>query len=182
MTRLFFLAILLGGTLTAQALSGGALVKTLQQGGFVVVMRHASSPNAVPAGASERQLDEAGRTAAAAMGKALRDLQIPIGEVYSSPTQRAMETARLLQVAQAKPAPELGDNGQSMSGGTAGQADWLQKRVAQSPKGTNTLLITHMPNLRAAFPAHSNVADGEALIFGPGSTLVARVKMEDWGK
>lgn len=182
MTRLFFLATLACAALAAQTLSGEGLVKALQQGGYVIVMRHASSPNTVPAGATERQLDDAGKAAAAAMGKALRDLKIPIGEVYSSPTQRAMATAQLAQWTQAKPAPELGDNGQSMAGGTAAQAEWLQKRVAQTSKGTNVLLITHMPNIRGAFPAYTNVADGEALIFGPGSSLAARVKIEDWGK
>ena len=182
MTRLFFLATLLCGTLAAQTLAGDALVKALQQGGHVIVMRHASSPGTVPAGATERQLDEVGRAAATAMGKALRDLKIPVGEVYSSPTQRALETAKLGQWPQAKPTPELGDNGQSMAGGTAAQAEWLQKRAAQSPQGTNVLLITHMPNLRGAFPAHTNVADGEALIFAPGTTLVARIKIEEWAK
>jgi phosphohistidine phosphatase SixA len=183
MKHLLILIALLCGTLSAQTLSGEALVKALQQGGYVIVMRHASSPGTVPAGATERQLDDPGKAAATEMGKALRDLKIPIGEVFSSPTQRALETARLAQWTQAKPAPELGDNGQSMSGGTAAQAEWLQKRVAQSPKGTNVLLITHMPNLRGAFPVQAtNVADGEALIFGPNTTLVGRVKIEDWEK
>jgi phosphohistidine phosphatase SixA len=178
---LITLALLCSG-ISAQTLSGDGLVKALQQGGYVIVMRHTSSPNTVPAGATERQLDDAGRAAATSMGKALRDLKVPIGEVYSSPTQRAMETARLAQW-QAKSTPELGDNGQSMSGGTAAQAEWLKKRVAESPKGTNVLLITHMPNLRGAFPDQAtNVADGEALVFGPGTTLVARVNIEDWGK
>jgi phosphohistidine phosphatase SixA len=183
MKQLLIIIALLCSAISAQTLSGDGLVKALQQGGFVIVMRHTSSPGTVPAGATERQLDDAGRASATAMGKALRDLKIPIGEVFSSPTQRAMETAKLAQWLQAKPTPELGDNGQSMSGGTAAQAEWLKKRVAESPKGTNVLLITHMPNLRGAFPDQAtNVADGEALIFAPGTTLVARVKIEDWGK
>ena len=70
------------GTAHAQDLRGEALVKALQKGGYVLVMRHASSPREVPdkqtANADnnkpERQLDEAGRKSAVAMGKALRDL------------------------------------------------------------------------------------------------------------
>src|ERR1039457_3284734 len=92
--------LLLAGGVNAQTLSGDALVKALRQGGYVIVMRHASSPREVPDKQTanpdnlkpERQLDEIGRTTAAAMGKALRDLKIPIGEVYSSPTYRALET------------------------------------------------------------------------------------------
>jgi len=166
-----------------QTLSGDALVKALQKGGYVIVMRHASSPNAVPAGASERQLDEAGRAAATEMGKAITRLKIPIGEAYSSPTQRAMDTTKLVQSGKVISTPELGDNGQSMAGGTAAQAAWLQKRVAQTPSGTNVLVVTHQPNLRGAFPEQAtNVADGEALVFGPGSKLVGRIKMEEWPK
>ena len=84
------------------------------------------------------------------------------------------------QLGNAQPAPELGDNGQSMQGGTAAQAAWLQKRVTQFPSGNNTILVTHFPNINGAFPQlASGLADGEALIFGP-SGLVARVKIEDW--
>ena len=55
------------------------------------------------------------------------------------------------------------------------------------PKGTNTLLVTHNPNLIAAFPRDAvSMADGEALVFGPdgrgGATLIARVKIEEWSK
>src|SRR5499427_3466980 len=91
------------GTALAQDLHGEALVKALQKGGYVLVMRHASSPREVPDKQAanpdnskpERQLDEVGRGTAIAMGKALRDLKIPIGNVLSSPTYRALETVRL---------------------------------------------------------------------------------------
>src|SRR5579864_3519136 len=112
--------ILLAGAAPAQTLSGEALVKALRQGGYVIVMRHASSPREVPDKQTanpdntkpERQLDAEGRTTATAFGKALRDLKIPIGEVLVSPTYRAMETVRLAKLSDPKPQPELGDNGQ----------------------------------------------------------------------
>jgi phosphohistidine phosphatase SixA len=189
-------ALLLLLTTAAHAqLSGEALVKALRQGGYVIVMRHASSPREVPDKQTanpdntkpERQLDEVGRTTSAAMGKALRDLKIPIGDVFTSPTYRALETLRLAQVANPKPTPELGDNGQSMAGGTAAQATWLQKIATQFPSGTNTLVVTHFPNMTRAFPQQAaGVEDGEALIFGSdgkgGAKVVARVKIEDWPK
>jgi phosphohistidine phosphatase SixA len=178
-----------------QTLSGEALVKALRQGGYVIVMRHASSPREVPDKQAanpdnvkpERQLDPIGRATSAAMGKALRDLKIPIGDVFTSPTYRALETVRLAQWANPKPTLELGDNGQSMAGGTEAQAAWLQKIVTQFPSGTNTLVVTHFPNLTRAFPEQATgVGDGEALIFGPdgkgGARVIARVKIEDWPK
>jgi phosphohistidine phosphatase SixA len=177
----------------AQTLSGEALVKALRQGGYVILMRHASSPREEPDKkianpdnvTFERQLDETGRATAAAMGKALRDLKIPVGEVLSSPTYRALETIRLAQFGKPRTFPELGDNGQNMRGATESQSEWLQKQVTQFAAGTNTILVTHFPNITRAFPQFANgLADGEALIFGPdghgGATLVARVKIEEW--
>ena len=171
-----------------QQQSGDALVKALRQGGYVIVMRHASSPREVPDKATanpdnlkpERQLDQEGRASATAMGKELRDLKIPIGSVLTSPTYRALETIRYAQFGKPEAFPELGDNGQSMQGGTEAQATWLRKKVTEFPKGTNTLIVTHMPNMSRAFPeSTNNLADGEALIFGP-SGVVARVKIEEW--
>jgi phosphohistidine phosphatase SixA len=180
--------LLLAGTTHAQQLQGEALVKALRQGGYVIVMRHASSPRDVPDKATanpdntkpERQLDQEGRASATAMGKALRDLKIPIGTVLTSPTYRALETIRYAQFGNPQAFPELGDNGQSMQGGTEAQAAWLQKKVTEFPKGANTLIVTHMPNMSRAFPqSTSNLADGEALVFSPGG-VVARIKIEEW--
>ena len=175
----------LAGAVHAQTLQGDALVKALRQGGYVIVMRHASSPNQIPDKSAanpdnatpERQLDEAGRTTATAMGKALRDLKIPIGEVFSSPTYRALETVKYAQLGKAQPVPELGDNGQSMQGGSEAQSAWLRKKITQFPKGTNTILLTHFPNIRAAFPDWATLPTWhEALIYGPdgkgGAVLV----------
>jgi len=188
-SRIFAAAtLLLAGTVHAQQLQGDALVKALRQGGYVIVMRHASSPREVPDKQTanpdnvkpERQLDQEGRATATAMGKALRDLKIPIGAVFTSPTYRALETIRYAQFGNPQPVPELGDNGQSMQGGTEAQAAWLKKKVTEFPKGTNTLLITHMPNMSRAFPdATANLADGEALVFAP-TGVVARIKIDEW--
>ena len=165
-------------------------MKALQQGGYVIVMRHAASPREAPAKADanpdntkpERQLDQEGRVSATAMGKALRDLKIPIGAVFSSPTYRALETVRYAEFGNPQAVAELGDNGQSMQGGTEAQAAWLQKKVKDLPKGSNTLLVTHMPNMSRAFPqSTAGLADGEALVFGP-TGVVARIKIEEWEK
>jgi phosphohistidine phosphatase SixA len=177
----------------AQTLSGAALVSALRKGGYVIVMRHASSPRETPNPNAdnvnkERQLDAEGRASAAAMGKALRDLMIPVGEVLTSPTYRALETVRFAQWTNAKSAAELGDNGQGMQQVVPeAQAVWLQKRVTQAPKNTNAILVTHFPNINRAFPQSSDgLADGEALIFAPdgkgGAAVVARIKIEEWSR
>jgi phosphohistidine phosphatase SixA len=179
---------------SAQAPSGAALVTALRQGGYVIVMRHASSPATPPDNDHvnadnvklERQLDEAGRAGATAMGNVLRDLMIPIGAVLTSPTYRALETVRYARLANPQPVEQLGDGGQSMQAVGDAAAAWLRDRVSQAPaRGTNTVIVTHLPNLMRAFPDwQPQVADGESVILRPTGTgqaqVVGRIKIEEW--
>ena len=174
----------------AQGLSGSELVNALRRGGYVIVMRHASSPREVPDARTaqpdnttrERQLDEAGRAASRAMGEALQRLAIPITEVFTSPTYRARETVRLLGFTTPTLVDELGDGGQSMRGASSVQAQWLQ-RIVNTITAGNWLVVTHQPNITAAFPQLSNVADGESAVFrreAGSASVVARVRIDDW--
>ncbi len=171
------------------------LTAALERGGYVILMRHASSPRTPPTPVQadpdnlhhERQLDDAGRASARAMGDALHRLRIPIGQVLSSPTYRALETARLVHLGPAETSVELGDAGRSMAAAPSStRGAWLRRKVTQAPAaGTDTLIITHAPNIQEAFPSEgADLADGEALIFRPdgrgSAALVAHVKIEDW--
>lgn len=169
------------------------LIAALKAGGCVVVMRHASSPAAPPSAeaadpentAHERQLDEAGRRSAAAFGAALKALRIPVGEVWSSPTYRALQTVRLAGLPSPHTSVDLGDGGQSMQAAGAAQTAWLRAKAAETPRpGTDTLVVTHNPNIQAAFGAEaSGLADGEALVFRPSAgaaMLLGRIKIEAW--
>jgi phosphohistidine phosphatase SixA len=157
-------------------------------------MRHASSPREVPTAQTanadnpklERQLDEPGRAGAAAMGQALRDLKIPVGDVFTSPTYRALETVKYARLANATPVAALGDGGQSMQGVAEADAAWLRAKAAEAPARGNTIIVTHMPNLSRAFPAWGAVADGETIVVRPdrkgGDAPIGRVKIEEWSK
>ena len=177
-----------------QGLDDGALVDALRQGGYVIVMRHARSPRERPdaqiaaAGNTdrERQLDEEGQETARSMGAALKALEIPIGDVLSSPTFRALETAQLLDLARAEPVTELGEGGQGMQEDTEGvRSAWLRAKAGERPRdGTNRLMITHFPNLVGAFgDAAADIADGESLIIEPdggNAVVIGRVRIEQW--
>jgi phosphohistidine phosphatase SixA len=177
-----------------ETLEGSALVARLRQGGYVLAMRHASSPLAPPDKSAadpentklERQLDEVGRRTAEAMGAAIKTLRIPIGTVDCSPTYRAEKTVELAGLGTPQLVPELGEGEQGMADKNADRAAWLKKAVAIAPKhGTNTILMTHTPNLNAAFRQDAaGVAAGEALVFYPdgkgGAALVGRIKIETW--
>ena len=184
----YFLAVFVYATalnsVAAQALSGSDLVEALRDGGYVIVMRHARSPRAQPDASTaspgnlnlERQLDEIGRETAMQMGRAVRSQQIPVGQILSSPTFRAMETVTYLELGDAQPVAELG---------SGGDGAWLTARAAQTVHdGTNSLFVTHRPNLSSAFGDEAvGMADGEALIVRPNgehAVVVGRVRIEDW--
>jgi len=182
---------------SAGQLQGNALVTALRQGGYVIIMRHPSSPFTQPDKATanpdntnlERQLDETGRDTARAMGEAIRKLRIPLGDVLSSPTYRALEAVRLAAFGKPKIFPELAEGVQSMTQSSdASRSAWLRTKSAEAPRaGTDTLIVTHTPNLTGAFDTEaSGMAPGEALVFHPdgngGTSLVARVKIEEWPK
>jgi phosphohistidine phosphatase SixA len=194
--RMLHALLLLGAAgvaVRSQTASLDQVIAQLRQGGYVLVMRHASSPRQPPtkeqANADnvklERQLDVAGRRTATAMGHAVRALNIPVVAVLSSPTYRAMETVRLAGFASPEIVEELGDGGQSMQGITDAQATWLRRTASEPPLKGNLLLVTHQPNLSKAFPSWgASVEDGETVVVRPdgkgGTTVVARIPIDRW--
>ena len=101
--RIALLALLL--LLTSQAHADpltAALLAQLRQGGFILYFRHSETPNYIDPHegnfddcGQQRNLSKDGRTQARAIGKAFRDLDIPLGLVRSSPFCRSADTARL---------------------------------------------------------------------------------------
>jgi len=179
----------------AAPLTGADLVRGLQKGAYVVVIRHASSPDAPPPAnvadpqnvTHERQLDATGRKTVQAMGEAIRSLHIPVGKVLSSPTYRAKQTAQLAGLGKLTIQPELGDAGHSMErDAVANQAGWLRRQAGELPAaGANTFIVTQEPNIATAFGQEAaDLKAGGALVFQPngkgGETLVGRVPIEEW--
>ena len=177
-----------------QDLGDAALVEALRGGGYVLVMRHAHAPEALPGEGEtdranhkrERQLDATGQASAQALAKALQLLHLPIGTVWSSPTYRALETVRLSGLPAPSIADELGDGGQSMQPASSAQAAWLRAHANQEPRsGTDTVVVTQYPNIVAAFGDRvTGMKDGEALVFRPTrgalAQLVGRISIERW--
>ena len=182
-------------TAPANQSKDSALLAALRHGGCVILMRHASSPDAPPNARSaaagnrdlERQLDGQGLRDARAMGAALRQLGIPVAEVMSSPTFRARETITAAGLRAPRTFQQLGDAGHSMSqAAVAGWSQWLRQMVSrQPPAGSNTLIVTQMPNISAAYgrPASALKAGG-ALIFQPdgrgNAHMLAVMQIGDW--
>ena len=194
---------LIQAVLVAAALLGCAgvaesdsLPAQLRQGGYVIVFRHGATyrdqadtdPLNLENVAKQRQLNDAGRQAARDIGAAFRTLQIPLGDVYTSRFYRAVETGRLISgkdevVATA----DVSEGGQVVTPiENDRRTAAMKKLVATPPKpGTNTLIVSHKPNIVDAFGKDwLDIREGEASIFKPdgkgGYEPVRRLQAVEW--
>jgi hypothetical protein len=180
-------ATLAAGAADAQTLSGMALIDALKQGGYVIVMRHASAAAQAPQRGqaapgninNEPQLDDMGEATVEAMGYAFRKFAIPVGDVFTSPEYAAYETAHFFGFGDRHKVDELGAKSPN--------ADWLRMQVRTAPAaGENDFLVTQQENLAAAFGQDAqNLEPGEALIFRPSggdAKIVARMPIKNWAK
>ncbi len=176
----------------------GALLEALRDGGFNIYFRHVAtdwsqSDRLRQAGdwldcdpARMRQLSDAGRSDAVAIGAAMRRLRIPVGEVLASPYCRTMETARLMQLGEVEASTEVMNllAAEYFGGRAAIVATARQLLSTAPPGGGNRVVVAHGNVAREATPAYP--AEGEALILRPvdgaGFELVGRVKPGDWAR
>ena len=172
------------------------LVQALRSGGYVVLVRHGATfsdqADSVPIDfndiSKQRNLNQKGKDLARAFGEAIRQVGIPVGEVFTSNFNRAYETAVLAGFKDVKKTIDLTDGGLIVSPDENNRrAAALRNMLARAPEpGKNTFLITHKPNIVDALGKNwFDVEEGEASIFKPegGKYLpVARVQMADWPK
>jgi broad specificity phosphatase PhoE len=177
------------------------VISALRQGGYVLVFRHGATddgqkdvyPFNFDDVKAQRQLSDKGRDTARQIGAAIKKLSIPVGAIYTSRLNRAIETGRLISDKDVKPVDALTDSSAGSSsgmanpsGGNAKAGAALRELLDAAPQaGTNTLLVTHKTNITDAFGKDaSDVQEGEAFVYksnssGP-STFVARIKAVDW--
>ncbi len=194
------LLLLLGRSQPAAA-DTREVISALKQGGYVLVFRHGATddsqkdiyPFNFDDMKAQRQLSDKGRDTARQIGAAIKKLGIPVGDIYTSRLNRAIETGKLLSDKEVKPVDALTDSSAGSpsgmanpTGGNAKAGIALRELVDAGPQaGTNTLLVTHKTNITDAFGKDaSDVQEGEAFVYksngsGP-STFVARVKAADW--
>jgi broad specificity phosphatase PhoE len=172
------------------------LLDALRLGGYVIVLRHGATTldagkdgmsNSNRNAAGERQLSDAGRAQAIAIGEGLRKLGIRAGLVMTSPLQRAVDTATLLGAGEVRINPYLTEAGTATSReDNERRADILRKLVGYHAGPDNLVIVTHKPNLIEAFGASlADMREGEAAVFEPDSAgdgyrVVARFQADDW--
>lgn len=188
------------GAVIAAALAIAAgdqeIAQALRPGGLVIVVRHgATFPDQADTDplnfdniAAQRNLNDKGKLLAQQFGDALRQASVRVGKVYTSKYNRAYETAVLAGFKDIEKTTDLTEGGLVVSPNENNRrAEAFRRMLATAPKaGTNTILITHYPNILAALGKDwFDVKEGEASIFRPenGSyKLVARVQMDEWSR
>jgi phosphohistidine phosphatase SixA len=171
-------------------------VNALRGGGHVIVFRHgathadqADTDPLNPANIEkQRQLNDQGRALARAIGEAMRKLNIPVGQVVTSQFNRAVETGTLLGFGAVTSTADITEGGLVVTPIENNRRAAAMKKLAATvpPAGTNTVLVSHKPNIMDAFGKDwFDVREGEASVFRPdGSSyrLVVRIQAADWGK
>ncbi|MCR6629353.1 MAG: histidine phosphatase family protein [Magnetospirillum sp.] len=141
--------------------------RILTQPGAVGLMRHAEAPGTRdPEGfrledcASQRQLDDAGRAQARAMGEAVRRHGIPVARVYSSQWCRCRETAELLGLGRVDLLPALNSLRWDQADPPAQLAE--TRRIISGASGQAVLMVTHQFNITEL--TGESAASGEIIV------------------
>ena len=170
------------------------IAQALHAGGLVIVVRHgATFPDQADIDplnfeniAAQRNLNDKGTALAKAFGDSLREVGIPVGKVYTSKYNRAFETAVIAGFKDIEKTADLTEGGLVVSPNeNSRRIEAFHTMLGTAPKtGTNTILITHKPNIVDALGKDwFDVKEGEASLFRPenGSyKLLARVQMDEW--
>ncbi|MBC7945352.1 MAG: histidine phosphatase family protein [Burkholderiales bacterium] len=171
------LALLLAFSSAGAFDADAALWAALESGGHVALMRHALAPGTgdpnnfrIDDCATQRNLSEAGRQQARAIGARFRERGIKNVVLFSSLWCRCLETARLLDIGEVRPFPGLNsffrDNNQEAARSAA-----VRKLINEHAKGPSLMLVTHQGNITAltgVFPQSGEIVvlrlDGDKLI------------------
>ena len=170
------------------------VVQALRAGGLVIVVRHgatfADQADTDPLNfdniAAQRNLNDKGKALAKAFGDAIRQAGVPVGTVFTSRYNRAYETAVIAGFKDIKKTADMTEGGLVVSPNENNRrVDAFRKLLGTAPTpGTNTILITHKPNIVDALGKDwLDVKEGEASIFRPDNgsyRLIARVQMDEW--
>jgi 8-oxo-(d)GTP phosphatase len=155
--RVRALAVLLSlGLVTASTpLAAGAveMLADLSEPGTLLLLRHALAPGTGdPPGfvlgdcSTQRNLSDAGREQARALGERLRQAGIVQARIYSSRWCRCMETAELLELGPVQPLPALDSFFQDRSQGAA-RTQAARNFLDELPAGPPVILVTHQVNI-----------------------------------
>jgi len=177
---------------TSPKLAGAALITELQKGGYVIYFRHGTTNEQGEkdvAGADlndctqQRPLSPAGQAQTREIGAAVKALRIPVGEVYSSPYCRTLDTARnIFGKVTKSDFLHFAIHLRTTDRGSV-TAKLLDHLATVPPQGTNTALVSHTANLQEAVGIWPK-PEGVAHVFKPRGdgtfSYVGAIQPEAW--
>ena len=170
----------------AQQLKGTGGIEAAQRGGVVIACRHAITESADEDEATlryddpstQRRLSAEGERQAESLGKAFRDLGIPVGEVIASPMQRTRRTAEL-----AFGSAELDSSWHTRGDYYGGpkrdrRLEMLGRRVDRG----NRVIISHIGTMYSVLPSiHGELEEGDCVVVRPrGASRFDIVEVVPW--
>lgn len=162
-------------------LKGAALAQALRSGGFVLYMRHADAGDSKAPCPNESMLTPQGEEQARTVGAALRQLKVPIASVQASETCRAKDTARLLEAGPVVTRADLNPVPSRLQ--PAEYAQRFRYLLEPPPKGSNTLLVSHVQG-SSVRDESILIEQAEIAVYRPRVTgrpeLVARIAVDAW--
>jgi phosphohistidine phosphatase SixA len=150
-------------------------IERLDDGGYVVMLRHARAPGTgdpehfrLGDCATQRNLDDAGRMQARRLGARLRAAGIASAEVYSSQWCRCLETAALLDLGPVEELPALNSFHQRPADRQP-RLEALREFLARLPAdGPLVILVTHQVTIAAI--TGRGAMSGEAVVLEADGT------------
>jgi hypothetical protein len=160
------------------------LVKDLRKGGFVIFFRHAATDWGqkdvsyldFEDRSGQRNLSEAGKVDAASIGKAFKDLTIPIDSVFVSPMWRCRDTAEIAFGRYEKRMELFGKVPQQPGESAAPAEERAQYRAvriqmlsAPPMPGMNRVLVGQQDPMLPVIPGlhRDELREGDALVIRP---------------
>lgn len=165
-------------------------VDKLQEGGYVVVFRHAATDTGMDTTedlsdcSRQRNLNGEGRRQSREIGRAFERLDIPVGRVLASPFCRTRDTARLA-FGRVQPSRALLSVEFFASPREARRKGLKRLLKAEPAEGTNTVLVSHGSAIFEAMEREPE--EGDAVIVDPGEgkrgfAVVAALTAGDWAR
>jgi phosphohistidine phosphatase SixA len=172
------------------------VLKPLQKGGYALIFRHAAADVGVDQLSSTaaewwkscdsklaRQLNDQGKKDAVAIGKAIKNLQIPVGRVFGSEFCRCYTTADLMNFG--LPTQQSKDLTYYVYDEPNRYANTMKLSSVQPIDAQNSVFVIHAGFSTVPSPAPLNsLAWGDAAVFklgtGQTTTYVSTVTLTEW--
>lgn len=180
------LALLMPATAKAQDLKGGRGIEEARRGGVIIACRHAATESAdeneqtleYDDPSTQRRLSHRGERQAESLGKAFRDLGIPVTEVIASPMQRTRRTAELaFGMAQLDSSWHTrGDNY------TGPKRDRRLEMLGLPVERGNRVIVSHIGTMYSVLPSiKGELEEGDCVVVRPrGASEFDVVEVVPW--